>query len=174
MEALFKAIGRYILKVYRADGTLRKHIVIENAINGTFANQICKVGFTGATAPTAFYIGLIGPSEGGWSDTISTVVASEITLSTYFSQSARQAWTPNAASNGLVTGSTVTFNCTANVTVDGVLLVTNDSVVGGTSGTLISIAYARLNESTLTPVSLISGDTLTVEYSLQLVAFNNF
>jgi hypothetical protein len=75
-----------------------------------------------------------------------------------FSESVRQQLNFSAAATRTISDS-VSFSINATVTIRG-LFVTSDNTKGGTSGTLFSTALFA------TPPSLVSGNSLTANYSL--------
>lgn len=163
------AKGVYKVQCHDAEGNLKWEEESHNlVVNGGLQDMNAKY-FTGSAYTAAWYLGLYGagasnnPAAG---DTMSSHAGwTEVTA---YSQSTRPACTfgtPTTANPSVATNSAsaATFTINATTTVGGAFLTSN-STKGGTTGTLFSAA----DFSSPGDRSVVSGDTLTVTYTLSL------
>lgn len=120
-----------------------------------------KVYFKNGTPASAWNIGLIGGT------TVAITTADSMSSHTgwsedeNYSESTRQAWSPNDPASQIIENSTsVVFTLNANTTIRGMFL-TSSNVKGGTSGLLWSAAELD------TPEIASNGQTIRAFYSLQ-------
>jgi hypothetical protein len=163
------AKGVYKVQCHDAEGNLKWEDESHNlVVNGGLQDMNAKY-FTGSAYTAAWYLGLYGagasntPAAG---DTMSSHAGwTEVTA---YSQSTRPACTfgtPTTANPSVATNSAsaATFSINGTTTVGGAFLTSN-STKSGTTGTLFSAA----DFSSPGDRSVVSGDTLTVTYTLSL------
>ena len=163
------AKGVYKIQCHDKDGNLKWEDTAPNlVVNGGLQDMNAKY-FTGSSYTAAWYLGLYGaaasnnPAAG---DTMSSHAGwTEVTA---YSQSTRPACTfgtPTTANPSVATNSAspATFSINATTTVGGAFLTSN-STKGGTTGTL----YSAADFSSPGDRSVVSGDTLSVTYTLSL------
>lgn len=163
------AKGVYKVQCHDANGNLKWELEEHNlVVNGGLQDMNAKY-FTGSAYTAAWYLGLYGagasntPAAG---DTMSSHAGwTEVTT---YSQSTRPACTfgtPTTANPSVATNSAsaATFSINGTTTVGGAFLTSN-STKGGTTGTLFSAA----DFSSPGDRAVVSGDTLTVTYTLSL------
>ena len=163
------AKGVYKIQCHDKDGNLKWEDTAPNlVVNGGLQDMNAKY-FTGSSYTAAWYLGLYGaaasnnPAAG---DTMSSHAGwTEVTA---YSQSTRPVCTfgtPTTANPSVATNSAspATFSINATTTVGGAFLTSN-STKGGTTGTL----YSAADFSSPGDRSVVSGDTLSVTYTLSL------
>lgn len=163
------AKGVYMVQCHDADGNLKWEAEAFNlVVNGGLQDMNSKY-FTGSSYTAAWYLGLYGaassnnPAAG---DTMSSHAGwTEVTA---YSQATRPACTfgtPTTANPSVATNSAspATFSINGTTTVGGAFLTSNNTK-GGTTGTL----YSAADFSAPGDRSVVSGDTLTVTYTLSL------
>ena len=163
------AKGVYVVQCHDADGNLKWEAEAPNlVVNGGLQDMNAKY-FTGSTYTATWYLGLYGaaasnnPAAG---DTMSSHAGwTEVTA---YSQATRPACTfgtPTTANPSVATNSAspATFSINGTTTVGGAFLTSNNTKSGAT-GTL----YSAADFSSPGDRSVVSGDTLTVTYTLSL------
>ena len=163
------AKGVYKIQCHDKDGNLKWEDTAPNlVVNGGLQDMNAKY-FTGSSYTAAWYLGLYGaaasnnPAAG---DTMSSHAGwTEVTA---YSQSTRPACTfgtPTTANPSVATNSAspATFSINATTTGGGACLTSN-STKGGSTGTL----YSAADFSSPGDRSVVSGDTLSVTYTLSL------
>ena len=163
------AKGVYKIQCHDKDGNLKWEDAAPNlVVNGGLQDMNAKY-FTGSSYTAAWYLGLYGaaasnnPAAG---DTMSSHAGwTEVTA---YSQATRPACTfgtPTTANPSVATNSAspATFSINATTTVGGAFLTSNNTK-GGTTGTL----YSAADFSSPGDRSVVSGDTLSVTYTLSL------
>ena len=163
------AKGVYKIQCHDKDGNLKWEDTAPNlVVNGGLQDMNAKY-FTGSSYTAAWYLGLYGaaasnnPAAG---DTMSSHAG--WTEVTDYSQSTRPVCTfgtPTTANPSVATNSAspATFSINATTTVGGAFLTSN-STKGGSTGTL----YSAADFSSPGDRSVVSGDTLSVTYTLSL------
>jgi len=163
------AKGVYKIQCHDAQGNLKWEADAPNlVVNGGLQDMNAKY-FTGVSYSAAWYLGLYGsgatnsPAAG---DTMSSHAG--WTEVTDYSQATRPACTfgtPTTANPSVATNSAspATFSINATTTVGGAFLTSNNTK-GGTTGTL----YSAADFSAPGDRSVVSGDTLSVTYTLSL------
>jgi hypothetical protein len=163
------AKGVYKVQCHDAQGNLKWEAEAPNlVVNGGLQDMNAKY-FTGSAYTAAWYLGLYGsgatnsPAAG---DTMSSHAGwTEVTA---YSQSTRPACTfgtPTTANPSVATNSAspATFSINATTTVGGAFLTSNNTK-GGSTGTL----YSAADFSSPGDRAVVSGDTLSVTYTLSL------
>jgi hypothetical protein len=163
------AKGVYVVQCHDADGNLKWEAEAPNlVVNGGLQDMNAKY-FTGSAYTATWYLGLYGaaasnnPAAG---DTMSSHAGwTEVTA---YSQATRPACTfgtPTTANPSVATNSAspATFSINGTTTVGGAFLTSNNTK-SGTTGTL----YSAADFSAPGDRSVVSGDTLTVTYTLSL------
>lgn len=163
------AKGVYVVQCHDADGNLKWEAEAPNlVVNGGLKDMNTQY-FTGSAYTATWYLGLYGaaasnnPAAG---DTMSSHAGwTEVTA---YSQATRPACTfgtPTTANPSVATNSAspATFSINGTTTVGGAFLTSNNTK-GGTSGVL----YSAADFSAPGDRSVVSGDTLTVTYTLSL------
>lgn len=163
------AKGVYKIQCHDAQGNLKWEAEAPNlVVNGGLQDMNAKY-FTGSTYTAAWYLGLYGAgstNNPAASDTMSSHAGwTEVTA---YSQATRPACTfgtPTTANPSVATNSAspATFSINATTTVGGAFLTTSNTK-GGTTGTL----YSAADFSSPGDRSVVSGDTLSVTYTLSL------
>lgn len=163
------AKGVYKIQCHDAQGNLKWEAAAPNlVVNGGLQDMNAKY-FTGSAYTATWYLGLYGagasntPAAG---DTMSSHAG--WTEVTDYSQATRPACTfgtPTTANPSVATNSAspATFSINATTIVGGAFL-TSDNTKGGTTGTL----YSAADFSAPGDRSVVSGDTLSVTYTLSL------
>jgi hypothetical protein len=163
------AKGVYKIQCHDKDGNLKWEDAAPNlVVNGGLQDMNAKY-FTGSAYTAAWYIGLYGAAASNnpaASDTMSSHIG--WTEVTNYSQATRPACTfgtPTTANPSVATNSAspATFSINATTTVGGAFLTSNNTK-GGTTGTL----YSAADFSSPGDRSVVSGDTLSVTYTLSL------
>jgi hypothetical protein len=163
------AKGVYKIQCHDKDGNLKWEDAAPNlVVNGGLQDMNAKY-FTGSAYTAAWYLGVYGaaasnnPAAG---DTMSSHTGwTEVTA---YSQSTRPACTfgtPTTANPSVATNSAspATFSINATTTIGGAFLTSNNTK-GGSTGTL----YSAADFSSPGDRSVVSGDTLSVTYTLSL------
>jgi len=163
------AKGVYKIQCHDKDGNLKWEDEAPNlVVNGGLQDMNAKY-FTGSAYTATWYLGLYGaaasnnPAAG---DTMSSHAGwTEVTA---YSQATRPACTfgtPTTANPSVATNSAspATFSINATTTVGGAFLTSN-STKGGSTGTL----YSAADFSSPGDRAVVSGDTLSVTYTLSL------
>ena len=163
------AKGVYKIQCHDKDGNLKWEDAAPNlVVNGGLQDMNSKY-FTGSAYTAAWYIGIYGAAASNnpaASDTMSSHAGwTEVTA---YSQATRPACTfgtPTTANPSVATNSAspATFSINATTTVGGAFLTSNNTK-GGTTGTL----YSAADFSSPGDRSVVSGDTLSVTYTLSL------
>ena len=163
------AKGVYKIQCHDAQGNLKWEDEAPNLVVNVGLQDMNAKYFTGSAYTAAWYIGLYGagasntPAAG---DTMSSHAGwTEVTA---YSQSTRPACTfgtPSTANPSVATNSAspASFSINATTTVGGAFLTSN-STKSGTTGTL----YSAADFSSPGDRSVVSGDTLSVTYTLSL------
>jgi hypothetical protein len=163
------ATGVYKVQCHDAQGNLKWEADAPNLVVNVGLQDMNSKYFTGSAYTAAWYLGLYGagatnnPAAG---DTMASHAGwTEVTA---YSQSTRPACTfgvPTTANPSVATNSAspAAFSINATTTVGGAFLVSN-STKGGTTGTL----YSAADFSSPGDRSVVSGDTLSVTYTLSL------
>lgn len=163
------AKGVYKIQCHDKDGNLKWEDAAPNlVVNGGLQDMNAKY-FTGSAYTAAWYIGIYGAAASNnpaASDTMSSHAG--WTEVTNYSQATRPACTfgtPTTANPSVATNSAspATFSINATTTVGGAFLTSNNTK-GGTTGTL----YSAADFSSPGDRSVVSGDTLSVTYTLSL------
>lgn len=163
------AKGVYKIQCHDKDGNLKWEDEAPNlVVNGGLQDMNAKY-FTGSAYTATWYLGLYGAaasnnpaatdtmsSHGGWTEV------------TAYSQATRPACTfgtPTTANPSVATNSAspATYSINATTTIGGAFLTSN-STKGGSTGTL----YSAADFSSPGDRSVVSGDTLSVTYTLSL------
>ena len=164
-----KASGVYKIQCHDKDGNLKWEAESKNlVVNGGLQDMNAKY-FTGSSYTAAWYLGLYGAGASNSpaaSDTMSSHAG--WTENTTYSNATRPACTfgvPTTANPSVATNSAspASFSINGTTTVGGAFLVSN-STKGGSTGTL----YSAADFSSPGDRSVVSGDTLTVTYTLSL------
>lgn len=163
------ALGKFKMECFDKDGNLKWSAEEKNLVVNVGLQYMCGTALTSVSQITTWYIGLYGagasntPAAG---DTMSSHAGwTEVTP---YSNATRPACTfatattanPSVATNS---ASPASYTINATATVGGAFLVSN-STKGGSTGTLFSAA----DFSSPGDRSVVSGDTLTVTYTLSL------
>jgi len=163
------AKGVYKIQCHDKDGNLKWEDEAPNLVVNVGLQDMNAKYFTGSAYTAAWYIGLYGsgstnsPAAG---DTMSSHAGwTEVTA---YSQATRPACTfgtPTTANPSVATNSAspASFSINATTTVGGAFLTSN-STKSGTTGTL----YSAADFSSPGDRSVVSGDTLSVTYTLSL------
>jgi hypothetical protein len=163
------AKGVYKIQCHDKDGNLKWEDEAPNLVVNEGLQDMNAKYFTGTTYTAAWYIGLYGsgatnsPAAG---DTMSSHAGwTEVTA---YSQATRPACTfgtPTTANPSVATNSAspASFSINGTTTVGGAFLTSNNTK-GGTTGTL----YSAADFSAPGDRSVVSGDTLSVTYTLSL------
>jgi hypothetical protein len=163
------ALGKFKMECFDKDGNLKWSAEEKNLVVNVGLQYMCGTALTSVAQITTWYIGLYGagasntPAAG---DTMSSHIGwTEVTP---YSNATRPACTfatattanPSVATNS---ASPASYTINATSTVGGAFLVSNNTK-GGSTGTLFSAA----DFSSPGDRSVVSGDTLTVTYTLSL------
>jgi len=163
------AKGVYKIQCHDKDGNLKWEDEAPNLVVNVGLQDMNAKYFTGSAYTAAWYIGLYGsgatnsPAAG---DTMSSHAGwTEVTA---YSQATRPACTfgtPTTANPSVATNSAspASFSINGTTTVGGAFLTSNNTK-GGTTGTL----YSAADFSAPGDRSVVSGDTLSVTYTLSL------
>jgi hypothetical protein len=163
------AKGVYKIQCHDKDGNLKWEDEAPNLVVNVGLQDMNAKYFTGSAYTAAWYIGLYGsgatnsPAAG---DTMSSHAGwTEVTA---YSQATRPACTfgtPTTANPSVATNSAspASFSINGTTTVGGAFLTSNNTK-SGTTGTL----YSAADFSAPGDRSVVSGDTLSVTYTLSL------
>jgi hypothetical protein len=163
------AKGVYKIQCHDKDGNLKWEDEAPNLVVNEGLQDMNAKYFTGTTYTAAWYLGVYGsgatnsPAAG---DTMSSHAGwTEVTA---YSQATRPACTfgtPTTANPSVATNSAspATFSINGTTTIGGAF-VTSNNTKGGTTGTL----YSAADFSAPGDRSVVSGDTLSVTYTLSL------
>ena len=163
------AKGVYKIQCHDAQGNLKWEAAAPNLVVNEGLQDMNAKYFTGSAYTAAWYLGLYGagasntPAAG---DTMSSHAG--WTEVTDYSQATRPACTfgtPTTANPSVATNSAspATFSINGTTVVGGAFL-TSDNTKSGTTGTL----YSAADFSAPGDRSVVSGDTLSVTYTLSL------
>ena len=164
-----KAGGVYKVVCHDADGNFKWEETTHNLVVNQGLQDMNSKYFTGSSYTAAWYLGLYGAGASNSpsaSDTMSSHAGwTEVTAYTQATRTACTFGTPTTANPSVATNSAspATFSINATTTVGGAFLTSN-STKGGTTGTL----YSAADFSSPGDRSVVSGDTLSVTYTLSL------
>lgn len=165
-----KATGVYTLQCHDSEGNLKWELDADNLVVNTGLQDMTSKYFTGAAYTAVWYLGLITGPASGITILAGNTMSSHAgwTEATGYSNANRPACTfgvPTTANPSVATNSAsaATFNMNATATIAGAFLTT-DNTKGGTTGLLYSAAAFSAPGDR----SVVSGDTLTVIYTLSL------
>jgi hypothetical protein len=165
------AKGVYKIQCHDKDGNLKWEDEAPNLVVNVGLQDMNAKYFTGSAYTAAWYIGLYGAgasntpaagdtmsSHAGWTEVVA------------YSQATRPACTfgtPTTANPSVATNSAspATFSINGTTTVGGAFLTSNNTK-SGTTGTL----YSAADFSAPGDRAVVSGDTLSVTYTLSLAA----
>ena len=163
------AKGVYKIQCHDKDGNLKWEDEAPNLVVNEGLQDMNAKYFTGTTYTAAWYLGLYGSGATN-SPAAGNTMASHGTWTevTAYSQSTRPACTfgtPTTANPSVATNSAspASFSINATTTVGGAFLTSNNTK-GGSTGTL----YSAADFSSPGDRSVVSGDTLSVTYTLSL------
>ena len=163
------AKGVYKVQCHDAQGNLKWEAEAPNLVVNVGLQDMNAKYFTGSAYTAAWYLGLYGAaasnnpaagdtmsSHAGWTEVVA------------YSQATRPACTfgtPTTANPSVATNSAspATFSINGTTTVGGAFLTSNNTK-SGTTGTL----YSAADFSSPGDRSVVSGDTLSVTYTLSL------
>lgn len=158
------AKGWYNGKIVR-DGKVIDEWEDSNLVVTEGLNHILSIELAAGTQITNWYL---APYEGNYTPvagvTAATIAAAS-TECTAYTSSTRVAWTPGAASGGVISnsGSPATFTFNATKTIYGAFLISN-STKSATSGTLFSASLFSSSKS------VVNLDQLILTYSFTLTS----
>lgn len=164
-----KASGVYKIQCHDKDGNLKWEAESKNLVVNVGLQDMNAKYFTGSAYTAAWYLGLYGaaasnnPAAG---DTMASHAGwTEVTTYSNATRPTCTFGTPTTANPSVATNSAspATFNINGTTTVGGAFLTTSNTK-GGTTGTL----YSAADFSAPGDRSVVSGDTLTVTYTLSL------
>ena len=163
------AKGVYKIQCHDKDGNLKWEDEAPNLVVNEGLQDMNAKYFTGTTYTAAWYLGLYGSGATN-SPAAGNTMASHGTWTevTDYSQATRPDCTfgtPTTANPSVATNSAspATFSINATTVVGGAFLTSNNTK-GGTTGTL----YSAADFSAPGDRSVVSGDTLSVTYTLSL------
>ena len=163
------AKGVYKIQCHDKDGNLKWEDEAPNLVVNEGLQDMNAKYFTGTTYTAAWYLGLYGSGATN-SPAAGNTMASHGTWTevTDYSQATRPACTfgtPTTANPSVATNSAspASFSINGTTTVGGAFLTSNNTK-GGTTGTL----YSAADFSAPGDRSVVSGDTLSVTYTLSL------
>ena len=169
MNDAASAKGVYKIQCRDKDGNLKWEAESKNLVVNVGLQDMNAQYFTGSSYTAAWYLGLYGAGASNTpaaSDTMASHAGwTEITPYSNANRPACTFGTPSTANPSVATNSAsaATFNINATATVGGAFLV-NNSTKGGSTGTL----YSAADFSSPGDRAVVSGDTLTVTYTLSL------
>jgi hypothetical protein len=153
--------GTFKVVCRAADGSIRWEDDFNNLVVTVGKNDLLNQYFRGSAYNAVFFVGLKTAGSISAADTMSSKSWTEITD---YSNATRPAFTAAVPSGGSTdnSASPAVFNINGTATVGGCFIVTGTgaNTKGGTTGTLFSAADFAVARSVL------SGDTLTVTYSI--------
>jgi hypothetical protein len=152
-----KISGKFHVQHIR-NGEIIAEFDIPNGATLVGKNLLLNNGFRAGTGPS-WYIGLINGTSATLAEADTMASHAGWTENTSYDESARQTWSPDEATNKILTNSTpAVFTMSATGNVYG-LFVTTNSTKGGTTGTLwATAAFAS-------PRAVADNDVLNVTYS---------
>jgi hypothetical protein len=163
------AKGVYKIQCHDKDGNLKWEDEAPNLVVNEGLQDMNAKYFTGTTYTAAWYLGLYGSGATN-SPAAGNTMASHGTWTevTAYSQATRPACTfgtPTTANPSVATNSAspASFSINGTTTVGGAFLTSNNTK-GGTTG----ILYSAADFSAPGDRSVVSGDTLSVTYTLSL------
>jgi hypothetical protein len=163
------AKGVYKIQCHDAQGNLKWEDEAPNLVVNEGLQDMNAKYFTGTTYTAAWYLGLYGAGASNSPAAGNTMAShSSWTEVTAYSQSTRPACTfgtPTTANPSVATNSAspASFSINATTTVGGAFLTSNNTK-GGSTGTL----YSAADFSSPGDRAVVSGDTLSVTYTLSL------
>ena len=163
------AKGVYKIQCHDAQGNLKWEDEAPNLVVNEGLQDMNAKYFTGTTYTAAWYLGLYGSGASNSPAAGNTMAShSSWTEVTAYSQSTRPACTfgtPTTANPSVATNSAspASFSINATTTVGGAFLTSNNTK-GGSTGTL----YSAADFSSPGDRAVVSGDTLSVTYTLSL------
>ena len=163
------AKGVYKVQCHDAQGNLKWEAEAPNLVVNEGLQDMNAKYFTGTTYTAAWYLGLYGSGATNSPAAGNTMAShSSWTEVTDYSQANRPACTfgtPTTANPSVATNSAspATFSINATTVVGGAFLTSNNTK-GGSTGTL----YSAADFSAPGDRSVVSGDTLSVTYTLSL------
>lgn len=158
-----RAIGRYVVECFDADGNLKWQDTINNLVVTVGKNDLLDKYLAGSAYTAAWYVGLVSATS------YTTGAAAGDTMSSHggwaedqnYSQGTRPAASWAAASGGSkALSSAAAFSINATTTIKGCFMASN-STKGGTTGILLSAGLFSGGDK-----AVGNGDTLNVSYSL--------
>ena len=158
-----KIAGLFKLSLFDKFGNLKEKWEQHNGITVEGKNHILDVQFDSEAQITSWYLGLIDNASytGVDEDDVMASHAGWIEFTDY-SEGTREAWAPASASDKIMlTDTAAEYTITADGTLKGVFVVSNNAKSGAT-GTLWSTAIFSSNKV------VENGDTLKVEYELEI------
>ena len=163
------AKGVYKIQCHDAQGNLKWEASAPNLVVNEGLQDMNAKYFTGVSYSAVWYLGLYGSGATNSPAAGNTMAShSSWTEVTDYSQATRPVCTfgtPTTANPSVATNSAspATFSINATTTVGGAFLTSNNTK-GGTTGTL----YSAADFSAPGDRSVVSGDTLSVTYTLSL------
>jgi hypothetical protein len=163
------AKGVYKVQCHDAQGNLKWEVEAPNLVVNEGLQDMNAKYFTGTTYTAAWYLGLYGAGASNSPAAGNTMAShSSWTEVTAYSQATRPACTfgtPTTANPSVATNSAspASFSINATTTVGGAFLTTSNTK-GGSTGVL----YSAADFSSPGDRSVVSGDTLSVTYTLSL------
>ena len=163
------AKGVYKIQCHDKDGNLKWEDEAPNLVVNVGLQDMNAKYFTGSAYTAAWYIGLYGSGATNSPAAGNTMAShSSWTEVTAYSQATRPVCTfgtPTTANPSVATNSAspASFSINATTTVGGAFLTSNNTK-GGTTGTL----YSAADFSSPGDRAVVSGDTLSVTYTLSL------
>jgi hypothetical protein len=150
--------GAFKIVCHASDGSVRWEAESPNLVVTVGKNDLLNQYFRGSAYTAGFFVGLKTAGSILATDTMASKTWTEIVA---YSNATRPAYTAAVASAGSTNNSAspAVFNINGTATVGGCFITTNNTK-GGTTGTLFSVADFAASRSVL------SGDTLTVTYSI--------
>lgn len=163
------AKGVYKIQCHDKDGNLKWEDSAPNLVVNEGLQDMNAKYFTGTTYTAAWYLGLYGSGATNSPAAGNTMAShSSWTEVTDYSQATRPACTfgtPTTANPSVATNSAspATFSINGTTTIGGAF-VTSNNTKGGTTG----ILYSAADFSAPGDRAVVSGDTLSVTYTLSL------
>ena len=153
--------GHYEFKLLGPDGEIVREWEIDNLVVNQGLNDLLNVYLDAGSQKTQWYVGLF---QGNYAPSLTDTAANgaaNATEASQYSSATRPVWTPAAAAAQSITNSAspASFTFTANLTLYGCAIVSNN-IIGGTGGTLFSeAAFAA-------PQAVTTGSQLLVTYTV--------
>lgn len=162
------AKGVYKIQCHGADGKLKWEAEAPNLVVNQGLQDMNAQYFTGVTYSAAWYLGLYGSGATNNPVAGDTAASHSFTEVTDYSQATRPVCTfgtPTTANPSVATNSVspATYSINATTTIGGAFLISN-STKGGSSGVL----YSAADFNSPGDRAVVSGDTLSVTYTLSL------